>query len=97
MYQRLLTPEASSVTPSELYEQATASTALRDEIRLARCRLGMAVQSGDDKLILAWLGMVHALVRVQESVGEAETELQEMLRRISEDVRGAASEDDLPF
>jgi protein involved in polysaccharide export with SLBB domain len=87
MYHRLLTADGGGLTVAELYELAGGSTALRDEIRLARARLGLAVQADDDKMILAWLAMVHALVRVQEGIGEGETELRNLLQRIGQEVR----------
>jgi hypothetical protein len=74
-----------------LYAQAGSSTNLAEEIRLARCRLALALQEGDDKRVLAWLAMIHALVRVQEGLTEESSELRTILERAGEEVRRTAT------
>ena len=93
MYQALLDPDMPKLSPSELYAQTRAATSLAEEIRLARSHLGLALQSGkDEKVIISWLTMIHALVRTHEGLG-GEDELQAMLTRIGAEIRGGIAED----
>lgn len=91
MYDDLI-DATGDISAKELYDRARSDASLEDEIRLTRCRLGLAVAAGDDKAMQTWLALLHALVRIQSGIGEDESELARFLGHVGSDVLAAERE-----
>jgi hypothetical protein len=80
----------------KLYDRAEATVTLSAEIQLLRAYLSRAVESGDERAIMAIIDMLIKVVRVQAQNSGDESEFDHLLARVADEIRQEAADDKAP-
>jgi hypothetical protein len=80
----------------KLYDRAEATVTLSAEIQLLRAYLSRAVESGDERAIMAIIDMLIKVVRVQAQNNGDESEFDHLIARVADEIRQEAADDKAP-